>query len=272
MPPAAPPAAMTTEDIIARCKEVPASFIEWAGPAVGMPRLQDGVIGQPPATLTDNYKKSRAEVRQWHMDAPLGPFEEARKKFDASGLTWFSGVNTIAADCDDEEIDAIFKQMHAMGLNLFCTNQTRVETAPRMIQYAKKYNIRPAFHTHDKYEDPNEVASAESLVKLINMSPLFMINLDIGHYTAGNQDAVAFVKEHHDRITHIHVKDRKKNHGPNVAVGTGDTPIVQVLQTIRDGKYPIIALIEREYRDPNGGTPVEQTRVWMDYMKKALES
>ena len=220
--------------------------------------------------LTDAYKTSREELRKWNISAPLEPFREARRKFADAGLNLFSGVNTMSQDITDEEMDALFKQMDAMGVKIFCTNQTRLEVAERMIPFAKKYKMTPAFHTHDKYEDPNEVASAESLLKLMNMSPLFMINLDIGHYTAGNQDAVAFIKEHHDRITHIHVKDRKKNHGPNVAWGTGDTPIKECLRLIRDNHYPIYALIEREYHGPSDGTPVEETKKDMDYMKEAL--
>jgi hypothetical protein len=269
--PGAPPSPpLTVDQVVAACVACGAANIEYTGPNEGMPRLVDGVIGQPPPVLTDAYTKSRKEVRDWRISAPLQPFEDARRKFADAGLNLFSGVNTIAEDCTDEEIDAIFKQMQAMGVKIFCTNQTRLAIAPRMIPYAKKYNIKPAFHTHDKYEDPNEVASAESLVKLINMSPLFMINLDIGHYTAGNQDAVAFIKEHHDRITHLHVKDRKKNHGPNVAWGTGDTPIKESLRLIRDNKYPIYALIEREYHGPNDGTAVEETKKDMDYMRDAL--
>ena len=271
-PAGTPPPPMSVDDVIALCLQVPAANIEYSGPADGMPRLMDGIIGQPPPVLTEAYRTSREQVRQWHMDATLQPFQDARKKFDASGLNWFSGVNTIAADCGEEEIDAIFKQMNAMGVKVFCTNQTRMDTAPKMIKYAKKYNIRPAFHTHDKYEDPNEVASAESLTRLTGMSPLFMINLDIGHYTAGNQDAPAFIQQHHDRITHIHVKDRKKDHGPNVAWGSGDTPIKECLRVIRDGKYPIYAIVEREYHGPNDGTAVEETRKDMDYMKDALLS
>lgn len=258
--------------LIEQCIATGAANIEYSGPAVGKPRLLDGVIGQPPPVLTDDYRKSREEVRKWTLTAPLQPFEDARKKFDAAGLNWFSGVNTIAEDCTDEEINALFRQMAAMKVKMFCTNQTRLAIAPRMASFAAKYKIMPAFHTHDKSEDPNEVASAASLVKLLAMSSRFMVNLDIGHYTAGNQDAVAFIREHHSRITHLHIKDRKKDHGPNVAWGTGDTPIRECLQTVRDGKYPIYAIIEREYRGPNDGTPVEETKKCMEFMKQALLS
>ena len=273
VPPPTPPVPMTVDAIVEGCLGVGYANIEYSGPAVGMPRLVDSVnFGQPPNPITPAYANSRDAVREWRLTAPLDPFLDARKKFKDAGLNWFSGVNTISDDCTDAEIDAMFKQMQAMGVDRFCTNQTRVSQGPRLVEFANKYNIQPAWHTHDKSEDPNEVASRESLEKLMAMSPHYWINLDIGHYTAGNQDAPAFIRDHHDRISHLHVKDRKKDHGPNVAWGTGDTPIVECLRLIRDNKYPIIVLIEREYHGPNDGTPVEETRKDMDYMVKALES
>ena len=75
-------------------------------------------------------------------------------------------------------------------------------------------------------------------------------NLDIGHFVAGhNVSPVPFLKAHYDRITHIHVKDRKlgTNGGQNVPFGQGDTPIKEVLQLIRDNKWNIQATIEFEY-------------------------
>jgi sugar phosphate isomerase/epimerase len=269
-PPAPPPVPPTLDELIQDCVLLRAANVEYIGPVVGKPMLIDGVIGQPPPVITDAYRSSREQVKQWNLTTSLEPFREARQKFDAAGLNLFSGVNTIAADCADEEIDAIFRQMNAMGVKIFCTNQTRLGIAPRMAPFAKKYDIRPAFHTHDKSENPDEVASAESLEKLLTMSPLFMINLDIGHYTAGNQDAVAFIKAHHDRITHLHIKDRKKNHGPNVPLGEGDTPIKECLRLIRDNHYPIYAIVEREYPVPPGSTSLQETQKCLAYMKDAL--
>ncbi len=234
------------------------------------PVVNGGRFGQPPDKITPEYRESRDKLRQWRLALPLDRFREVRKKFDAAGLNLFSYVMTIGDDFTDPEIEAVFKQMQALKINLFTTNQTRVGMGPRIAPFAEKYKIRPAWHPHAAVDDPNEVATPESMEKLLGMSKTFVINLDIGHYTAGNNDAAAFLRKHHDRITHIHIKDRKRNQGPNVQLGTGDTPIKECLTVIRDNHYPIICLLEREYRDAPG-TPVEQTKWQMDYIKKILE-
>ena len=100
------------------------------------------------------------------------------------------------------------------------------------------------------------------------MSKNFRINLDIGHFTAANYDAVQFVRDHHDQITHLHIKDRKKNDGANLPWGEGETPIKQVLTLLREKKYPIRAFIEYEYRGT--GTPIEEVKKCMSYMRQAL--
>ena len=232
--------------------------------------VNGGRFGQPPDKITPEYLESREKLRQFRLALPLDRFREVRKKFDSAGLNLFSYVMTIGDDFTDPEIEAVFRQMQALKINLFTTNQTRVGMGPRIAPFAEKYKIRPAWHPHAMVEDPNEVATAESMEKLLGMSKSFVINLDIGHYTAGNNDAVAFLRKHHDRITHLHIKDRQRNQGPNVQLGTGDTPIKECLTLIRDSHYPIICLLEREYRGP--GSPVEETRWQMEYVKKILES
>ena len=258
------------DTVIEGCLAVGAANIE----LVNMlePRLMGAVnFGHPPNPMTPEYEKSRAAVREWRLKTPLSRFHEIRKKFDDAGLNLFSYVMTFDLDFTEEEIDAVFRQMQALRVTCFCTNQSRVDVGPRLVPFAEKYKIRPAWHPHAMVNDANEVATSQSMEKLLAISKQFAINLDIGHFTAGNNDAVDFLKKHHDRITHIHIKDRKRNGGPNVALGTGDTPIRECLTLIRDNKWPIYGIIEREYRDAPGNV-VEQTKAQMEYLKQILNS
>ena len=238
----------------------------------GAPQVVNGGrFGQPPAERTPDYLRTRQQLREWRIAQPLDRFREVRAKFDKAGLNLFSYVQTIDDDMTEAEIEAVFRQMQALKVPMFTTNQTRVGMGPRVAPFSEKYNIKAAWHPHALVKDPNEVATPESMEKLLGMSKAFVVNLDIGHYTAGNNDAVAFLRKHHDRITHLHVKDRKRNDGPNVQLGTGDTPIKECATLIRDNKWPILLILEREYRDAPG-TPVEQTRWQLNYVKSLLET
>jgi len=243
--------------------------VELAGGFFGPPVRGAAVGGQVPKQITPEYEKSREELRQWRLSpASLDRFREVRSKFDAAKINLFSMSNTMSDDVTDDELDAMFRQMQALKVKVFQTNQSRVSIGPRLVPFVEKYKIRPSFHTHAEVNDPNEIATVESLQKLLALSKEFRVCLDIGHFTAGNNDAVAYLREHHDRITHIHVKDRKRNGGPNVEWGTGDTPIAQCLTMIRDNKWPIYAFMEREFMGTRG--PIEETRRDLDYMKRAL--
>ena len=91
--------------------------------------------------------------------------------------------------------------------------------------------------------------------------------LDIGHFTAANFDALAYLDEHHDRIVSLHVKDRRRNQGPYVPFGEGDAPIVAVLRRVRDRGWPIPLNIEYEYE---GADTVQEVRRCLEYCQKAL--
>ena len=229
------------------------------GPAAG---------GQVPKKITPEYRKSREQLRAWRMSAAaVDRAQEVRKKFDDAGINLFSMSNIFADDVTDPEIDVLFRQMRALRIHLFQTNQTRVSIGPRLVPFVERYKIRPRVPYACRGER-SEIASVESLQKLIRLSPEFRICLDIGHFTAGNNNAVAYLREHHDRITHIHVKDRKRNGGLNVEWGTGDTPIKPCLVLVRHNRYRIYCIVEREFQ--GAGTALEQTRKGLEYMKNAL--
>src|ERR1035441_6333231 len=63
---------------------------------------------------------------------------------------------------------------------------------------------------HDRITNlhPNETGPLESYAKALSFGKYNFVNADIGYFTAAGYDAIAFIKEHHDRITNLHLKVR----------------------------------------------------------------
>ena len=76
----------------------------------------------------------------------------------------------------------------------------------------------------------------------------------------------------HDRIASMHIKDRQKpdNGKGNLPWGEGDTPLVEILQLMRDKKYKFPATAELEYRIPEGSDSVKELQKCLEYCRKAL--
>jgi sugar phosphate isomerase/epimerase len=125
-----------------------------------------------------------------------------------------------------------------------------------------------AMHGHSNRTDPNEFCTPESFDAAMKMSKYFKVNLDIGHFTAADFDAVAYIRQHHADITNLHLKDRKKNEGDNVSWGEGETPIREVLVMLKREKWPIRTYIEYEYR--GAGTPIQEVAKCFEYAKRIL--
>jgi sugar phosphate isomerase/epimerase len=167
----------------------------------------------------------------------------------------------------DAEIDRGFQIARALGTDVVTTSTT-LDVAKRIAPIADKYKITVGLHGHSNISDPNELATPESFAAAMKMSPYFKVNLDIGHFTAANYDPVAYIREHHAKITNLHLKDRKKNQGDNLPWGQGDTPIRDVLQLLKRERWPIPADIEYEYRGQ--GTPVQEVAKCYAFAKQAL--
>jgi len=223
-----------------------------------------GARGAPPSP---EAVKARDDLRRWRLETPLDHFTAVRKKFDAAGLTIYAYCFNMNTGFTDAEIDRGFQIAHALGTGVMTTSTT-LDVARRIAPIADKHKIVVGLHGHSNISDPNELATPESFATALKMSPYFRVNLDIGHFTAANYDAVAYIREHHAKITNLHLKDRKKNQGDNVPWGQGDTPIREVLQLLKREKWPIPADIEYEYRGQ--GTPVEEVAKCVTFAKQAL--
>jgi alcohol dehydrogenase (cytochrome c) len=79
-----------------------------------------------------------------------------------------------------------------------------------------------------------------------------MANIDFGHYVAaGNVGGtpMQFLEKFHDRIASFHLKDRTtpEHCSLNLAWGTGDTPIKEILQLVKKNKWKMPASIELQW-------------------------
>ena len=216
---------------------------------------------------------SGLDLNPAHLEAPLSNFRQVRKMFDDAGVSLSAYGNNFRPEISDQVLERGFQLTREMGLDCITTT-TKVSMVPRIDKLAQKYKIRVGYHNHDKSSDPNEFATAETFERVLKEASSYAyINLDIGHFTAANQDAVAFIRKHHSRIVMLHIKDRKRNHGPNVPFGVGDTPIVEALRLLRDNHWQIPANIEYEYGDyaPGLDTLTEVKKCYA-YCRKALET
>ena len=130
----------------------------------------------------------------------------------------------------------------------------------------EKHKVYVAYHGHEQ-QTPTFWDTA------LGQSKYNALNIDIGHYVAaGNTAPLDILRAQHKRIMSMHLKDRQTpaNGKNNLPWGQGDTPIIPVLQLMRDQKYKFPATVELEYNIPEGSSAVAEVRKCLDYCRKAL--
>uniref|UniRef100_Q027J6 Xylose isomerase domain protein TIM barrel n=1 Tax=Solibacter usitatus (strain Ellin6076) TaxID=234267 RepID=Q027J6_SOLUE len=208
---------------------------------------------------------AREELRKWRLETPLDHFATIRKQWNDAGIVLYAYNLSFNDSFTDAEIDRGFEIARAMGVKVLTASST-VSAAKKVAPFADRHKIQVAMHGHDNLSDPNQFAKPESFEAALRMSKYFMINLDIGHFTSAGYDPVEYLKQHHDRIVDLHIKDRNKKHD-NLPFGQGETPIKEVLLLLSRNKWKIPANIEYEYK---GNNAVAEVSKCYQYMKAAL--
>jgi sugar phosphate isomerase/epimerase len=201
------------------------------------------------------------------VSAPLGKAREFRRSYEDAGvqieIVKFDAIYTRS----DDELDYCFELAKALGgraISCEIAGRNSVADTKRIGQFADKHRLMVGYHGH-------AATAPADWETVFGFAKYNGANVDIGHFVAGNNTSpIPFLKQHHARVTHIHVKDRKMNEGPNTPFGEGDTPIREVLQVIRDNKWPIQATIEFEYPVPAGSDRMAEIRKCVQYCKDAL--
>jgi sugar phosphate isomerase/epimerase len=210
---------------------------------------------------------SRDVMRNWRETTPLSEFESVRSKFEQAGIRIHAYNISFKDDFSDAEIERGFEAAKALGTSII-TASANTKVVARVVPAAVRHRVVVGMHNHSRFE-PSEFATPDDFTRAMNASPQIAVNLDIGHFTAANFDPLSFLRQHHQRIVTLHIKDRKRDDGPNMPLGQGDTPVGPVLRLLRDQKWAIPANIEYEYK---GGDTIEEVRRCLEFCRRALDS
>ena len=266
----------SAEQLIQYLKEAGISAIELMGdPAeayAGSP-----VGNMPKMTREESMKtmeERNAKARAWRETASMDKFVELRKLFNDAGITIYAYKPDAAlgVKSTDGEIDYAMRAAKALGATSVNVEiPTNADHSKRLGEFGLKHKVYVGYHAHLQATD-----TAWDLA--LSQSPYNAINLDCGHYIAAGganttASLLAFIEKNHDRITSMHIKDRKNkvNGTKNMPWGEGDTPLKEVLTLLKTKKYKIPASIELEYDIPAGSDAVKETKKCFEYAKAILE-
>jgi len=196
----------------------------------------------------------------------LDGFKALRKLYNDAGvnihIVKFGDIGNPGMS--DEQIEHYFNVAKALGARGI-TREISEAAAKRLGPLADKHQIMIGFHNHTQltptlYDGP-----------ILSHGKYLGINLDIGHYVAGtNQCPIELIEKHSDRILSLHLKDRKKDNGPNMPFGQGDTPVAEVLQYMKKHKLTFPGDIELEYKIPQGSDAVKEVAKCVRFCQQAL--
>ena len=266
----------SAEQLIQYCKEAGISAVELMGdPAEAYAGSPAGAM---PKMTREEYMKTmeerNAKARAWRETASMDKFVELRKLFNDAGITIYAYKPDAAlgVKSTDGEIDYAMRAAKALGATSVNVEiPTNADHSKRLGEFGLKHKVYVGYHAHLQATD-----TAWDLA--LSQSPYNAINLDCGHYIAAGganttASLLAFIEKNHDRISSMHIKDRKNkvNGSKNMPCGEGDTPLKEILTLLKTKKYKIPASIELEYDIPAGSDAVKETKKCFEYAKAILE-
>lgn len=248
---------------------------EFAGKPINTVRTPPGVPGQPPQ-ITDEQKQQMAayqkQVTHWRSTVSMDKFQKVRKMYNKAGVDIYAfKPNALGPNNTDAEVEYALRAAKALGAHSVTVELPRDPAqSKRLGDLGARHKMYIGYHAHLQATDT-------AWDTALGQSPYNSMNLDCGHYIAagGNntkESLLALIEAKHDRITTLHIKDRKAkaNGGANMPWGQGDTPVKEILTLLKEKKYAIPATIELEYDIPPGSDAVKETKNCLLFAKKAL--
>ena len=239
-----------------------------AAPAAG---ARAGGRGEQTPEQIAQQQEAADAIRKWRQSISMDVFKKLRKMYNDAGVTIYA-VKNLGLTASDEDLEYQFAVAEALGVTHVTaelpSGPNAAQQLKRIGDFAMKKKIYAAYHTHTQ-------GSMNVFDEAFALSKGNMANVDLGHFVAGGNKGgtpIDFITKFHDRIASVHLKDRTmpQHCELNLPWGTGETPIKEILQTMKKNKYRFPASVELEYQVPEGSDAVKEVRKCLDYCKAAL--
>ena len=260
--------SVSGDDILRNCVQLGLSGVELrTQPVEAFLGLPAELVTAKKGAAKDEAAANAEKLREWRKSVSMDRVKEFRTKYETAGVL----IEIVKVDgifkMSDDEVDYAFAMAKALGGHAISTEISHTEAELKRVgQFADKHQFFVGYHGHATTK-PEHWEAAFALAKFNGA------NVDLGHFVAGNNTSpVPFLKQHHGRITHVHLKDRKFNNGPNTPFGEGDTPIAEVLRLIRDNQWNIQGTIEFEYKVPADSDRMKELARAIKFCRDALAS
>ncbi len=264
---------VTFNDMPLRADEILKNLVEIGINAVEMQDVRVEVYAGAPTVVRtaspEARRKAAQEMKGWRLSASMDKYKALHQMYRDAGVNMYAfRVATLTKDTPDEELAYYFNTAQTLGANQITAELPRdSELTQRLTgNYAAKRKIMMGYHNHTQ-------VNFNSWDTALAQSKYNGINFDVGHFAAAvSQSPIPFIEKHHDRITCLHLKDRKfgTNGGQNVPWGQGDTPLKEILVMMKKQKYRFPAGIELEYPIPEGSSTMAEIAKCLQFCKDAL--
>jgi sugar phosphate isomerase/epimerase len=217
------------------------------------------------------------ELSEQHLHptkATEADFKAAKKRLDMAGIRISAYYVNLPAGATDEHLDRAYNGALLLGTNTM-TASTEKPLVERLDRWCQKYKVKVGLHNHwfggknFRGDRTQQFETAQDFMDALKGgSSLINIGFDIGHFSAAGFDPVSFIREHHDRIVSLHIKDRDRDEEhSDKRFGQGRTPIAETMRLLKKIRYRHAANIEYEIEAED---PTEGVRHAFEYMKLAL--
>jgi len=192
------------------------------------------------------------------------------KKFRDGGIA-VTGTGVVTLTADEAKTRQAFINCKAAGVLVMVAKPDR-DALPLVDRLIKEYDLKVAVHNHGP-EDKDFSSPREIWLAVRPYDPRLGMCLDVGHSARAGHDPIEVIRECHDRLLDIHMKDSLAVAGAMkdraVVIGHGHLDIHGILAALVEFKYSHLIGFEYEEVVPDKVTGLAES---VGYVRGQLAS